>query len=128
MEASCGCQRVGRHLAGFGHDVRPIPAQFVKPYVKSQKNDYRDADACRSGSEAKMRFVPIETEDQLDLQALHRVRERLLNQKDESGQPTPRLLAGARLDRTDGSCVSVEPVTHHPRGRREQLVGRGCSG
>jgi transposase len=82
MEASCGCHHVGRHLAGFGHDVRLIPAQFVKPYVKSQKNDYRDAEAIAEAVQRPtMRFVPIKTEDQLDLQALHRVRERLLNQR-----------------------------------------------
>jgi transposase len=54
----------------------------VKPYVKSQKNDYRDAEAIAEAVQRPtMRFVPIKTEDQLDLQALHRVRERLLNQR-----------------------------------------------
>ena len=74
MEASCGCHHVGRSLAALGHDVRLIPAQFVKPYVKSQKNDYRDAEAIAEAVQRPtMRFVPIKTEDQLDLQALHRV-------------------------------------------------------
>jgi len=55
-----------------------IPAQFVRPFVKSNKNDYRDAEAIAEAVErANMRFVPIKTEDQLDLQALHRVRDRL---------------------------------------------------
>lgn len=80
MEASCGCHHVDRRLAEFGHDVRLIPAQFVKPYVKSQKNDYRDAEAIAEAVQRPtMRFVPIKTEDQLDLQALHRVRERLIS-------------------------------------------------
>lgn len=74
MEASCGCHHLGRTLAGFGHDVRLIPAQFVKPFVKSQKNDYRDAEAVQRPT---MRFVPIKTEEQLDIQAVHRIRERL---------------------------------------------------
>jgi transposase len=82
MEASCGYHHVGRHLAGFGHDVRLIPAQFVKPYVKSRKNDYRDAEAIAEAVQRPtMRLAPIKTEDRLDLQALHRVRERLLNQR-----------------------------------------------
>src|SRR6202000_469473 len=63
-------------------DVRLLPAQFVKPYVKSQKNDYRDAEAIAEAVQRPtMRFVAIKTEDQLDLQALHRVRERLQNQR-----------------------------------------------
>lgn len=82
MEASCGCHHVGRSLSTFGHDVRLIPAQFVKPYVKSQKNDYRDAEAIAEAVQRPtMRCVAIKTEDQLDLQALHRVRERLQNQR-----------------------------------------------
>lgn len=82
MEASCGCHHIGRHLLGFGHDVRLIPAQFVKPYVKSQKNDYGDAQAIAEAVQRPtMRFVPIKAEDQLDVQAMHRVRERLLEQR-----------------------------------------------
>jgi transposase len=62
-----------------GHEVRLIPAQFVRPFVKSNKNDYRDAEAIAEAVEREnMRFVPIKTEDQLDLQALHRVRDRLV--------------------------------------------------
>ena len=45
MEASCGSHHLGRELSKFGHDVRLIPAQFVKPFVKSHKNDYVDAEA-----------------------------------------------------------------------------------
>jgi transposase len=82
MEASCGCHYLGRQLAAFGHEVRLIPAQFVKPYVKSQKNDYRDAEAIAEAVQRPtMRFVPIKTEDQLDVQAMHRVRQRLLHQR-----------------------------------------------
>jgi transposase len=82
MEASCGCHHVGRQLVAFGHDVRLIPAQFVKPYVKSQKNDYRDAEAIAEAVQRPtMRFVLIKSEEQLDVQAMHRVRERLLEQR-----------------------------------------------
>ena len=59
--------------------MRLIPAQFVRPFVKSNGNDYRDAEAIAEAVEREnMRFVPIKTEHQLDLQALHRVRDRLV--------------------------------------------------
>ena len=62
--------------------MRLIPAQFVRPFVKSNKNDYCDAEAIAEAVEREnMRFVPIKTEDQLDLQALHRVRERLVSRR-----------------------------------------------
>jgi transposase len=77
MEACAGSHFLGRALREQGHDVRLMPAQYVKPYVKTNKNDFIDAEAC---SEAvvrpTMRFVPIKTDHQLDLQSLHRVRER----------------------------------------------------
>jgi transposase len=70
---------LGRALHKQGHDVRLIPAQFVKPFVKSNKNDFIDAEAIAEAVERKnMRFVPIKTDDQLDLQAIHRVRDRLI--------------------------------------------------
>ena len=57
--------------------MRLIPAQYVKPYVKTNKNDYIDAEAIAEAvGRPKMRFVPIKSDDQLDLQSLHRVRER----------------------------------------------------
>jgi transposase len=57
--------------------VRLIPAQYVKPYVKANKSDYIDAEAiAESVSRPTMRFVPINTDEQLDLQSVHRVRER----------------------------------------------------
>ena len=59
--------------------MRLIAAQFVKPSVKSNKNDFVDAEAIAEAVERKnMRFVPIKTDDQLDLQAIHRVRDRLI--------------------------------------------------
>lgn len=79
MEAGVGSHILGRALREQGHEVRLIPAQFVRPFVKSNKNDYRDAEAIAEAAEREnMRFVPIKTEDQLDLQALHRVRDRLV--------------------------------------------------
>jgi transposase len=82
MEAGVGSHFLGRALREQGHEVRLIPAQFVRPLVKTNKNDYRDAEAIAEAVEREnMRFVPIKTEDQLDLQALHRVRERLVSRR-----------------------------------------------
>src|SRR5246127_2989406 len=79
MEACSGSHFLGRALREQGHDVKLIPAQFVKPFVKSNKNDFIDAEAIAEAVEREnMRFVPIKTDDQLDLQALHRVRDRLV--------------------------------------------------
>jgi transposase len=77
MEACGGAHFLGRALREQGHEVRLIPAQYVKPYVKTNKSDYIDAEAIAEAvSRPTMRFVPIKTDDQLDLQSLHRVRER----------------------------------------------------
>jgi transposase len=79
MEACSGSHFLGRALREQGHDVKLIPAQFVKPFVKSNKNDFIDAEAIAEAVDREnMRFVPIKTDDQFDLQALHRVRDRLM--------------------------------------------------
>ncbi len=77
MEACGGAHFLARALREQGHDSRLMPAKYVKPYVKTNKNDYIDAEAIAEAvGRARMRFVPIKTDDQLDLQSLHRVRER----------------------------------------------------
>jgi transposase len=77
MEACSGAHFLGRALREQGHEVRWMPAQYVKPYVQSNKSDYLDGEAIAEAVQRpRMRFVPIKTEEQLDLQALHRVRER----------------------------------------------------
>src|SRR5713226_4494107 len=82
MEACSGAHFLGRTLREQGHDVKLIPAQFVKPFVKSNKNDFVDAEAIAEAVDRKnMRFVPIKTDDQLDLQAIHRVRDRLISRR-----------------------------------------------
>jgi transposase len=79
MEACAGAHFLGRVLRAQGHEVKLIPAQFVRPFVKSNKNDFLDAEAIAEAVDRRnMRFVPIKTDDQLDLQALHRVRDRLI--------------------------------------------------
>ena len=82
MEACSGSHFLGRALREQGHDVKLIPAQFVKPFVKSNKNDFIDAEAIAEAVDREnMRFVAIKTDDQLDLQALHRVRDRLMTRR-----------------------------------------------
>lgn len=74
---SGGAHFLGRALRERGHEVRLIPAQYVKPLVKTNKKDYIDAEAIAEATgRPTMRFVPIKSDDQLDLQSLHRVRER----------------------------------------------------
>ena len=82
MEACSGAHHIGRQLEALGHDVRLIPAQYVKPFLKGHKNDYRDAEAIAEAVQRPtMHFVSIKTPEQMDLLALHRVRSRLVSQR-----------------------------------------------
>ena len=82
MEACVGAHHLSRKLRVLGHDARLMPAKYVRPYSKGQKNDFRDAEAIAEAVQRPtMKFVATKTADQLDLQALHRVRERLVSQR-----------------------------------------------
>jgi transposase len=82
MEACVGAHHLARKLAALGHDARLMPAKYVRPYAKGQKNDFNDAQAIAEAVQRPtMKFVATKTADQLDLQALHRVRERLVSQR-----------------------------------------------
>lgn len=82
MEACCGAHHMGRALAGLGHEVRLMSPEYVRPYVKAQKNDDRDAEAiAEAATRPTMRFVELKTEEQLDVQTLHRVRDRLVGER-----------------------------------------------
>lgn len=79
MEACPGSQWLARKLQKMGHTGRIVPAQFVKPFVKSNKNDIIDAEVIAEAvTRPTMRFVEIRTPEQIDLQALHRVRDRMI--------------------------------------------------
>lgn len=79
MEACVGAHHLGRQLKALGHDARLMPARYVRPYSKGQKNDFRDAEAIAEAVlRPTMKFVAIKSVEQLDLQGLHRVRERLV--------------------------------------------------
>ena len=82
LEAGAGAHFMGAALREQGHQVRLIPAQFVKPYRKSNKNDFIDAEAIAEAvTKQNMRFVQIKTQEQLDWQAMHRVRDRLVQRR-----------------------------------------------
>ena len=82
MEACVGSHHLSRRLIALGHDARLMPAKYVKPFLKGHKNDYRDAEACAEAVQRPtMRFVATKTEEQLGLQALHRVRARLVAER-----------------------------------------------
>ena len=79
MEACPGSQWLARKVAAMGHQVRILPAQFVKPYVKSNKSDIIDAAAIAEAvTRASMRFVGVRSPEQIDMQAMHRVRDRMV--------------------------------------------------
>ena len=82
MEACVGAHHLSRQLRALGHDARLMPARYVRPYSKGQKNDFRDAEAIAEAVlRPTMKFVAIKTVEQLDLQGLHRVRERIVCQR-----------------------------------------------
>src|SRR3982074_3725639 len=136
MEACCGAHHLGRLLAAQGHEVRLMSPEYVRPYVKAQKNDDRDAEAiAEAATRPTMRFVALKTEAQLDVQVLHRVRDRLVGQRTaltnqvrsillERGIVVPqgrrRLLDALQVlsDQPDGSGV----------GRRARLAAFALAG
>src|SRR5260370_22255086 len=80
MEACVGAHHLSRKLASLGHDARLMPVKYVRPYSKGQKNHFRDAEAIAEAAQRPtMKFVATKTADQLDLQALHQGRERLVS-------------------------------------------------
>jgi transposase len=117
MEACCGAHWLARELVQLGHEARLIPAQYVRPYVKSQKNDTIDAEAIAEAvARPGMRFVPIKTPEQLDLQALHRVRERLVGRRTS----LVNQIRGFLLDRGITIPLGVAPL----RQRLPDLLAR----
>jgi transposase len=82
LEACPGAHHWGRLLRSMGHDVRLLPAQYVRPYVKTNKNDAADAEAiCEAMTRPTMRFVPIKEAVQQEVLVVHRVREVLIRQR-----------------------------------------------
>jgi transposase len=82
MEACCGAHHLGRILAAQGHTLRLMSPEYVRPYVKAQKNDDRDAEAiAEAATRPTMRFVALKSEEQLDMQTIHRARDRIVAER-----------------------------------------------
>ena len=94
MEACSGAHHWARELQSHGYTVKLIPAQFVKPYVKSNKNDANDAEAiCEAMSRPHMRFVTVKSVEQQDIQATHRIRAELKDQRNAKANQMRGLVA-----------------------------------
>jgi transposase len=94
IEACTGAHYWARHFIQLGHTVKMMAPQFVKPYVKSNKNDKNDAAAIAEAvTRPDMKFVPIKSVEQQDIQMLHRVRELLVKQRTALANQTRGLLA-----------------------------------
>ena len=127
MEACVGAHHLSRKLKALGHDARLMPAKYVRPYSKGQKNDFRDAEAIAEAVQRPtMKFVATKTADQLDLQALHRVRERLVSQRtgiiNQIRAFLPRYRGSAR------ATVIAGRVAAHPGHTARCAVARHGSG
>jgi transposase len=82
MEACCGAHHLGRLFAAHCHDVRLMSPEYVRPYVEAQKNDDRNAEGiAEAAPRPTMRFVELKSQDQLDMQTLHRSRDRLVAER-----------------------------------------------
>lgn len=126
IEASGSAHYWARVIGGFGHTVRLMAPQFVKPYVKSQKNDANDAEAiCEAVSRPHMRFVPQKSVEQQDLQCLHRVRSRLVASRTQLINQIRGLLAeyGIVLPQHPGQVRSGLPTVLEDD--ENQLTGFG---
>ena len=124
MEACSGAHHIGRRLTELGHDVRLIPAQYVKPFLKGHKNDYRDAEAIAEAVQRPtMRFVAIKTPEQMDLLALHRVRSRLVGPHGRN-QSNPWLPDRARHHRTTRRDAFAQSAARHPEFESRRTVAK----
>jgi transposase len=125
MEACAGSHFWARELTRLGHTVRLMAPQYVKPYVKRQKNDRADAEAiCEVVQRPSMRFVAVKSEDQQSTLAIHRVRETLVAQKTQLINALRAHLAEFAL--LCSSRHQHELFRSHDRGNDILLLSRGC--
>ena len=123
IEAGMATHYVARELSALGHDVKQVPPAYAKPFRQGHKNDFRDAHAIAEAVQRpSTRCVPVKTDDQLDLQALHRVRfspGRPTNGRDQSD---PRLSLGARHCGTSGASLPPPTASGHPGKTHRRVV------
>ena len=113
MEACVGAHHLSRKLRALGHDARLMPAKYVRPYSKGQKNDFRDAEAIAEAVQRPtMKFVATKTAEQLDLQALRRVRARLVSQRTGIVNQIRAFLRGRGAE---GAALHAHRIASHSR-------------
>ena len=120
MEACGGSHFLGRALREQGHEVRIIPAQ----YVKTNKNDYIDAEAIAEAvGRPTMRFVPIKSDEQLDLQSVHPSARALGDAPDRRREPDSRTIAGARHHAAQGPAICGHSAARDSCGCHIEAIG-----
>lgn len=132
LEACSSAHYWARKIEQLGHRVRLMSPRFVKPYRKSDKNDANDAEAiCEAVTRASMRFVPIKSEAQHEVQALHRVREQLLKSRTALVNQARGLLAEHGIVAPQGIAraapVAVGDSRRSPTPRPEWAVSRNLA-
>ncbi len=124
MEACGGAHHWARKLQALGHTVKLMAPQFVKPYVKSNKNDVADAEAiCEAVCRPTMRFVPIKTIDQQSVLALHRVRQGFVKARTAQANQIRGLLAEFGLVVPQGIAYITSRVPELIEDASNQLTG-----
>ena len=107
---------LSRKLKALGHNARLMPPKYVRPYPKGQKNDFRDAEPIAEAVQRPtMKFVATKTADQLDLQALHRVRERLVSQRTGIINQIRAFLLERGVAVRQGSTILARRAASYPR-------------
>ena len=121
IEACAGAHDWARRLSGYGHEVKLIAPQFVKPYVKSNKNDRIDAEAiCEAVQRPGMRFVAGKTVEQQDVQCLHRIRSQVVAQRTAQVNQIRGLLLeyGITIPQGESTRTQAAPAHFGRRGKR----------
>jgi len=112
MEACAGAHFVARQLMAMGHEAKLISPQFVRPFVKGNKNDFVDAEAiCEAASRPSMRFVPAKTEAQQILSVLHRLRESLVRDRTKTTNQMHGFLLEFGISLPKGSAIMKRLVS-----------------
>ena len=125
MEACGSAHYWARKLKELGHTVKLMAPQFVKPYVKTNKNDAADAEAiCEAVSRPSMRFVPVKTGEQQAVLSLHRAREGFVKARTAQANQIRGLLAEYGIVIPVGIRQHRQAFARYPRRRRKQSARR----
>lgn len=126
LEACSGAHHIARELQELGHEVRLIPPQYVKPFVKTNKNDAADAEAiCEAAQRPTMRFVAVKSRDQQSVLMIHRTRDLLVRQRTMLINALRGHLAEFGIYVAQGRCHSgklIEIITNNPDGVLPELA------